>query len=71
MGGVDEEPSGPSLSSIPEPSMRVKFNADKGQIVEDDLMDSRSLHMEQDEEEGPSDVSSTRRCQEDGRILGY
>ena len=30
-------------------------------------MDLRSLHMEQDDEEGPSDVSITRRGQEDGR----
>ena len=70
-GGVDEEPSGSSMSSMPEPSMGVKYSAEKGQMDKDDLMDSRSLHMEQDEEEGPSDVSSTRRCQEDGRILGY
>ena len=67
VGGVDEEPSGPSLNSIPEPSMRVKFSADKGQMVEDDLLDSRSLHMEQDEVEGCPDVSSTRSGQEDGR----
>ena len=29
-GGVDEEPSGSSMSSMPEPSMGVKYSAEKG-----------------------------------------
>ena len=61
-GGEDEEQSGSSLSSMPEPSVGEKCSAAKGQMEEDDLVDSRDLSMKHGyEEKRSSDPSIPRR----------
>ena len=44
-GGKDEEQGGSIFNSMPEPSVGEKYSAAKGQMEEDDLVDSRDLSM--------------------------
>ena len=66
-GGRNEEPRCLRMSPLPEPSSGTMVNADRRQIQEDALHDSRSLHMKHGTRGSLPETPSTRGGEEDER----
>ena len=67
-GGMEEELVNQDERPMPVPSIGANVNADKGQMMKDGLLDSRSRPMEMEEGVSLLDVPQPRGCQ--GEVRG-